>query len=36
MDKLDECLKQGEKGERHKGLRRIEISQETIVKEQIK
>ena len=27
-DKLAKCLKEGEKGERHKGLKKIEISEE--------
>ena len=29
-DKLDKCLKEGERGERHKGLRKISILQENI------
>lgn len=29
-NKLKSCFKEGEKGERHKGLRKIQISQETI------
>jgi len=29
-DKLKSCFKEGEKGERHKGLRKIQISQEII------
>ena len=30
QDKLKKCLKEGEKGERHKGLRKIEVSEEKI------
>jgi uncharacterized protein (UPF0332 family) len=30
QNKLKDCLKQGEKGERHKGLRKIAISQEIV------
>jgi uncharacterized protein (UPF0332 family) len=29
-DKLDSCLKEGEKGERHKGLKKVKISEEKI------
>ncbi len=29
-DKLNKCLKEGEKGERHKGLKKVEISEEKI------
>ena len=29
-DKLKKCLKEGEKGERHKGLKKIEVSEEKI------
>lgn len=29
-EKIDKCLKEGEKGGRHKGLRKIEISEENI------
>lgn len=29
-DKIDKCLKEGENGERHKGLRKVNISQDKI------
>jgi len=30
-DKIKECLKEGESGERHKGLRKIDVSEEIIL-----
>jgi len=29
-NKIKDCLKEGEKGERHKGLRKTEISEENV------
>ncbi len=36
QDKLKDCLNEGEKGERHKGLRKVQISQETINSHKVK